>query len=292
MAIYSIWVVEFASIRHFPESFMIAGTAGGQTRRLPYTYAVVQGEGRTVLVDVGFAWRDYAKALVDTMGLDDWQPPKVALGAVGVDPETITDVLITHAHFDHMGGMEFFPRATFYLQERELTKWVWSLSVDARLKKLHFTVNPADILHAVKLAGEERLRLVCGDRDEFLPGIDLRLAEDSHTWGSMYVVIRNDGRADSEDVWVLAGDLVHTFDNLGLAGPTPGIYTSGVAGIGGQYALLNAIDRMVNAAAGDPGRVIPAHEERLGERFPSRVTAHGLRVTEIALATGTKSRVK
>jgi len=292
VAKYSIWSVEFASIRQFPEALMIAGTVGTGTRRLPYTYTVLQGEGRTILVDVGFSYRDYAKALLDSLGVDDWQPPQVALSEVGVDPRQITDVLITHAHFDHMGGMEFFPNATFYLQERELTQWVWALSVDSRLKKLHFTVNPADILRAVQLASEGRVKLVSGDREDFFPHIDLRLAKDTHTWGSMYVVVRNDGCTVSDDTWVLAGDLVYTYENLGLAGPTLGEYTAIAAGVGGNYALLTATDAMVKSAGGDASRVIPAHEDRLAERFPSRLTEKGLRITEIALADGVRSKVK
>jgi glyoxylase-like metal-dependent hydrolase (beta-lactamase superfamily II) len=291
MAQYSIWVVEFASIRHFPDALMIAGTLGTQTRRLPYTYVVVQGNGRTILIDVGFDHRDYAKALVDTMGLDDWQPPRVALGSIGIVPEQITDILITHAHFDHMGGMDFFPNSTFYIQERELTKWVWSLSLEREMQKLHFTVNPQDILRAVQLSIEGRLKFVQGDADDFFPGIDLRLAADSHTWGSMYVTVRNDGQANSRDPWVLAGDLVYAAENLGLAGPTPGVYSAIAAGVGGQYALLEATRAMVESAGGDPSRVIPAHEDRLSQRFPSRVRKNGLRVTEIALADGASSKV-
>jgi Metal-dependent hydrolases of the beta-lactamase superfamily I len=41
----------------------------------------------------------------------------------------VTHVFITHAHFDHMGGTDDFPNATFYVQERELSKWVWAMSL-------------------------------------------------------------------------------------------------------------------------------------------------------------------
>jgi len=228
---------------------------------------------------------------VDTLGVDDWQPPKVALSAIGIAPEQITDILITHAHFDHMGGMDFFPDSTFYIQERELTKWVWSLSLDARFQKLHFTVNPADILRAVRLSTEGRMKFIQGDAENFFPGIDLRLAEDTHTWGSMYVTVRNDGLADSRDSWVLAGDLVYSYDNLGLAGATPGVYSTIDSAVGGQFALLQTTEAMVRCAADDPHRVIPTHEDRIGQRFPSRVTANGLRVTEIALADDVTSKV-
>ena len=52
--------------------------------------------------------------------------------------------------------------------------------------------------------------VVDGDRDDVVPGIDLRLAADTHTFGSMYVTVRNDGARESQDAWVFAGDNVYT----------------------------------------------------------------------------------
>ena len=49
------------------------------------------------------------------------------LAECGVTPEEVSNIFITHAHFDRMGNLEAFPNATVYIQERELSKWVWSL---------------------------------------------------------------------------------------------------------------------------------------------------------------------
>jgi N-acyl homoserine lactone hydrolase len=291
MGLYSIWVAEFASIEQFPEALMISGNFGGGIRRLPYTYMVIQGQGRTILVDVGFAWRDYAKAFVSTMGVNNWQPPKVVLGDIGIKPEDVTDIIITHAHFDHMGGMEYFPNAVFHIQERELAKWVWGLTVEARFQKLHFCTNPEDILTAVRLGTEGRLKCVQGDMENIFPGIDLHLAEDTHTWGSQYITVRNDGQAQCQDAFVLAGDLVYTYDNLGLTPESGGAYSTIVQAIGGQYALMQATEALVQAVGGDAYRVIPAHENRLGQTYPSRVNENGLRLTEITLGDGVVSKV-
>ena len=205
MSLYSIWLAEFASIEVFPDALMIAGTLAPTTRRLPYTYVVLKSAEKTILIDIGFDFRDYAKALVSTMGLNNWQPPKNILGQLKINPEDVSDIIITHAHFDHMGGMDFFPNATFHIQERELTDWVWALAVDPKLQKLHFCVNPADILKMTELATQGRVRCIKGDADNYFDGIDLRIANDTHTWGSQYVIIRNDGKANSDDKYVMAG---------------------------------------------------------------------------------------
>jgi len=55
------------------------------------------------------------------------------LAAIGVEPDTITDVLLTHLHFDHAGGLTFvdddarpratFPNATHWIQREN---WLWA----------------------------------------------------------------------------------------------------------------------------------------------------------------------
>ena len=49
---------------------------------------------------------------------------------------------------------------------------------------------------------------------------------------------------------------------------------------------------MVKSVGGDVTHVVPPHEERLKDLFPSRITKLGLRITELALADGDKSQVR
>ncbi len=60
---------------------------------------------------------------------------------------------------------------------------------------------------------------------------------------------------------------------------------------GSQFNLIMASDAMVKAAGGDVTRVIPVHEARLKDMFPSRLSGANLRITELALAQGEPSRV-
>ena len=133
--------------------------------------------------------------------------------------------------------------------------------------------------------------VVDGDRDDVLPGIDLRLAADTHTFGSMYVTVRNDGARESQDAWVFAGDNIYTYDNLtGLDPNDPYLVPIGLA-TGSQSNLLFSSAEMLKAVGGEHKRVIPVHEDRLKTVFPSRATAAGLHVVELALADGEASRV-
>ena len=90
----------------------------------------MEGQGRRILVDTGMGdkWSPEMVEMLDirmpTGGLTE------VLAPLKVTPEQITDVILTHLHFDHAGGAtrqndsgEFvptFPNATYYLQRRNL----------------------------------------------------------------------------------------------------------------------------------------------------------------------------
>jgi glyoxylase-like metal-dependent hydrolase (beta-lactamase superfamily II) len=292
MRSYSIWVMEYAYVREQATSLFVYGAHNQGHRKMPYGYVVIKGRGQTAMVDVGYNHAAYGEVLATSYGVENWQPPRTVLGECGLTPGDISTVFITHAHFDHMGNIEDFPNATFYIQERELSKWVWAMSLERRFRWLMLGIDPADIMRTVDLARQGRLVAVDGDRENVLPGIDLRAAFDTHTWGSMYVTVRNDLAPNSADVWVFAGDLVYCHENLRGADPADPQYVPVGLATGSQFTLLMTAEKMVQQADGDYTRVVPVHEERLRDLFPSRITKAGLRITELALADGEPSRVR
>jgi hypothetical protein len=151
--------------------------------------------------------------------------------------------------------------------------------------------DPSDIVKAVKLVKEGRMIVIDGDREDVLPGIDVHLAADTHTYGSMYVTVRNDGARQSADSWILAGDLAYTYDNFtGLEKDNKYLVPIGLA-VGSQSNLLFTSAAMIKAVGGDHRRVVPVHEDRLKTMFPSRKTKANLHVVELALADGETSKV-
>ena len=292
MTSYSIWVMEYAYVLEQATSLFIYGAHNQGHRKMPYAYIVIKGQGRTAMVDVGYNHKAHGEVLANRYGVRNWQSPRAVLAECGVSPEEVSNVFITHAHFDHMGNIEEFPNATFYIQERELSKWVWAMSLHRRFRWLMLGIDPADVLRAVDLARQGRLVCVDGDREDVLPGLDLHAALNTHTWGSMYVRVRNDLTANSRDSWVFAGDLVYAHENLRGSDPADPEYVPVGLATGSQINLIMATDAMVKSVDGDINRVIPVHEERLKDLFPSRITKAGLRITELALADGDTSRVR
>ena len=175
--------MEYAHVLEQATSLFVYGAHNQGYRKMPYGYVVLKGQGQTAMIDVGYNHQAYGEVLATSYGVRNWQPPQAVLAECGVSPAEVSSIFITHAHFDHMGNIEQFPNATFYIQERELSKWVWALSLERRFRWLMLGMDPADIMKAVDLARQGRLVCVDGGRENVLPGIDVHAAFDTHTWG-------------------------------------------------------------------------------------------------------------
>jgi N-acyl homoserine lactone hydrolase len=292
MADYSIWVMEYAYMPTAPITGIVYGAHNQGTRKMPYGYVLIKGQGTTILVDVGYDHHAYGETLGKLFNVHGWQPADVVLKEAGVKPEEVEHIVLTHAHFDHAGNTHAFPNAKFYIQERELSKWIWAMALDRKFRWLNVATDPADIMRIVDLAREGRLVALDGDRENFLPNIDIRSAPDTHTWGCQYVAVRNDGATKSEDTWVLAGDLVYSYQNMTSQTPDDPFYVPVGLAMVSHTNLLFATDAMIKEAGGDYKRVVPIHDEEVKNLFPSRIIKEtGLRISEIALADGAVSLV-
>lgn len=284
---YSIWVLEYSHVLEYPESGVIYGQHNKGHRKMPYGYVYLRGNGHHIMVDVGFNNSAYGAELGTRFGVTGWQSPTVVLDEVGVRPEDIDTVIVTHAHFDHFGNITAFPSATFYLQERELTQWVWALALPGNQQYISTGIDPDDVLRGVELAKNRRLRLVRGDVANILPGINLWAAHDTHTFGCMFVEVQA-GEGEDES-FILAGDNVYAYENIegidgdGMIRPV-GLSIDTSKGV-------RTIAQMLDLVGGQTKRIIPVHENRLPDVFPSRGTDHGLHVTEVHRCEDQKSYV-
>ncbi|GAA1699972.1 N-acyl homoserine lactonase family protein [Microcella alkalica] len=284
---YSIWVLEYAHAPEYAVSGVLYGAHNEGIVNLPYGYIVLKSSDRALMVDVGYNYSQNGKAMADMFGVINWQSPATVLGEIGLTPDDITDVLVTHAHFDHLGNIEDFPNATFHIQQREFSQWLWVLTLPPQFRWLQKALNPDDMVATATLAAEGRLRLVDGDVDDVLPGIDLHAAFDTHTFGSQFITVKNQS---GKDPWIMAGDLRYVKENVTGIGDDGAYVPVGLAS-GSQLGLLETTERMMQIVGYEERRIVPVHEDRLPQFFPSRLSAAGCQIVEITLAPGETSRV-
>jgi glyoxylase-like metal-dependent hydrolase (beta-lactamase superfamily II) len=132
-----------------------------------------------------------------------------ALAEVGVAPQQINHLIVSHLHFDHAGGLTrwndrgeaapTFPNAPVYVQR---TEWEDALANKSTMTRTYLRNHLEPIADRVKLIDGER---------EILPGISVSPVP-GHTWGMQ--AIRFD---DGQGIVCFAGDVIPTVHHVGLA---------------------------------------------------------------------------
>ena len=283
MADYSIWVVEYARASS-PLGLLLHGQTGD--REIPYCFTVLRSEEHTILVDAGYRHAGRGRELADLDGVTLWRDPAELIARSGARPEEVDAILVTHAHFDHLGNVAAFPNATVFIQQREVEQWAWAVSLPPAMDWLKQGVSIEDLTGLLHLAGAGRLRLVDGPCEDVFPGISLVPDFDTHTYGHQHVVIRN----ESSGVWVVPGDVMYLYANIeGLDGD--GRYVPIGLAMGSQMNCLLALDQLMQVTGGETSRILPGHEKLLWERHHSRRFSDGLHLAEVCLRPGEASRL-
>lgn len=243
---YDVYAIQYGVIREFAMSSLVAGADTARRTDLSMMVWLLKGaEGRQVLVDAGFHRADLVQR---------WQPvgfalPSEAVRRAGTPPEDITDVIISHVHFDHIGGIDLFPNARFWIQRDE-----YQHHVDSSGKALDGAISRADAALLASMIRAGRVRLVDGDAREIIPGITVYTGG-KHTFASQYV-----GARTPAGVVVIASDDLHMYENLETHTP--------IAQTLDPASNLRAHERMTRIAS-NPRFVVPGHDPAVFTRFPA-----------------------
>ena len=243
---YEVYAVRFAHVP-YAESSLVAGAAKGPQVDIAFTVwpIVDPSSRRVILVDAGF----YRDKFMASWKPRDYVRPSVALqNGLNIAPERVTDIIVTHSHWDHFDGADLFPKATIWIQKAEFDHYF----DPAGAVRSRGGLDAEDAPMLAKLHAGGRVRLVGGDNQQILPGIRVYTGG-KHTFESQFV-----GVTTPEGTLILASDNAYLYKNIesGLA----------IAQTLDAASNVAAQKRMVELA-GNANRVIPGHDPAVFTRF-------------------------
>lgn len=207
---------------------------------LVYPFWVLSAKGHApILVDTGFA-----HDIATHHGVGDYRDPSESLAALGIAPEEIKLIVVSHLHYDHFGVPERFPNAEFVLQAEDVDYFT-------RRGLGHPAcglADPKSLGQLVELRKAGRVRELSGDA-ELAPGVRA-VHVGGHTPG-MQVTVLDTGT----ERLVLACDASHFYANLETNTPTAVIHN--------YEAYESGFETIKREAQG--GRWLPGHDPKMLE---------------------------
>ncbi len=240
---YEVYAIRYATIARDPGENFILGDPHETSSNLDYFIWLVRSDRRLYVVDTGFNAEAAARR-----GRSFLTPPAEGLARMGINAAQVEDVIITHLHYDHVGGFEQFPAARFHLQDDEMGYATGRFMTHGFFNHAY---EVDEVVAMVRHAYKGRVAFHDGDA-QLAPGLSLHRIG-GHTKGLQCV------RVKTRIGWiVLASDGAHLYANIDDARPFPIVYDLG--------AMMEGWRRL-QALADDPAFVIPGHDPLVMKRY-------------------------
>ncbi len=176
--------------------------------RLATRNLLLESDSRKILIDTGMGSK-WDEKLKNIYAVDEKLSMDLALAQKGLKVEDITDVILTHLHFDHTGGSTVkvngklqpaFPNAKYYVQKQNFE---WALNPSDRDKGSYIKEN------FLPLYEEGVLNFIIGNA-EFDDEIKM-IVINGHTFGQLMVKI-----SDGNNTFLYCADLVPFYSHIPL----------------------------------------------------------------------------
>jgi glyoxylase-like metal-dependent hydrolase (beta-lactamase superfamily II) len=273
--VWDLYVMEYARSKNQPWVDLVAGMYADGVMDLPFSFVLLQRDGRNVLVDTGFMRDEQGPGFSGKFGIPTWVSPLRLLAAMKLGPDDISDIVITHAHFDHMGSIAEFPKAQIHIQKSELLSWYELFALPKRFSHLTAIVDPQTMQTALGASIEHRVTLIDGDKDNVLPGIHVRLGG-GHTVGHQIVIV--DTAAGRR---VISGDCIYSRSQI-TGRDDDGVYIPLNNAVGSAWEQLKTIDKMNDELGGDMARLVVLHDVERWKGLPVVKEVDGFRIVKVA----------
>src|SRR5882724_3620529 len=241
---YELFAIRYAMREARRADHFIGGDPHDAPMAMDYFVWVAKGPERSFVIDCGFTQETAAKRKRTFL-----RDPIDALKLVGVDADTVQDVILTHLHYDHVGNFHRFPKAQFHLQETEIH---YATGRYMRYPRLAHSFEVEDVVGIVRLNFAKRVMFYNGDA-ELAPGISVH-AVGGHSAGLQFV------RVHTRRGWVVvASDTTHFYENMLSGRPFTTAFHVG--------KMLEGFDAL-RAAAPSLSHIIPGHDPLVMKFYP------------------------
>jgi glyoxylase-like metal-dependent hydrolase (beta-lactamase superfamily II) len=252
--LYEVHAIRYAMREARRHEHFIGGDPHDGPMPMDYFVWTAVSPERAFVIDTGFTEEVAAKRKRTYL-----RCPVESLRLVGLDPDRIEDVILTHLHYDHVGSFHRFARARFHLQEPEMH---YATGRYMRHPRLRHSFEVEDVAGMVHMTFAERVVFHLGDA-EIAPGISVH-ATGGHSAGLQCVRV-NTARGPV----VLASDVTHFYENMESGRPfTTAFHVGG---------MLEAFDRL-RALAPSAKHIVPGHDPEVMRRYPAAKGLEGIAV--------------
>ncbi len=246
--VYEVYAIGYGVLPDFPVAALVARADKSRKMDIQMMVWLLKSHGRIILVDSGF----YRQKFLDHWKPKDYVKPSDAIAKVGLKPENITDIIITHVHWDHADGVDLFPKARVWIQKEEFNHYA-----DPEFTKT--AMDPEDLSVLQGLLDAKRLVLVDGDAQEIIPGVTV------YTGGQHTDASQSVGVNTRRGMVGVASDNLYVYENLEKG--------RSIAQTLDAQSNLRAQERMKQIAS-SPALIVPGHDPEVFVRFPK--PGHGV----------------
>lgn len=217
---------------------------------MDYFMWVLRRDDEVILVDTGY---DTAEATARDRPIRT--EPGAALVPLGIRPEDVTELIVTHLHYDHAGGLHLFPNAQLHLQAAEMAYATGRCMCHDTLR-MPYTAG--HICEAVTRLYSGKVTFYDGDA-EIRDGVSVHCIG-GHSRGLQAVRVRT-----SAGWLVLASDAAHYYENVFSRKPFPIVVD--------LQNMLDGFDRL-EALASSPDLIVPGHDPLVRKIYPAGAAEH------------------
>jgi glyoxylase-like metal-dependent hydrolase (beta-lactamase superfamily II) len=243
---YEVHAIKYARHHRMARENFIGGDPhDGTDMPLDYFIWLIRGSSNTFVFDTGFdenRARQRQRSFLCS--------PGVGLRALGVDPDSVGNVVLSHMHYDHAGNNDLFPAATYHVQDREMAFCTGRCMCHAYLRQ-PFEAEDVTAMVGRTFAGRTRFH---DGAAELADGVTLHLIG-GHSAGLQVMRIRT-----RRGYVVLASDATHFYANMENGRP--------FAIAADIREVLEGYDTLRRLAS-SPRHIIPGHDPLVMQRYPT-----------------------